>query len=146
MTSDCFQKQMTRLADVFPKTYSQERLKLIFAQVRHHSDGVFERAITRLISTRRVAPLLNEFNEALEEVTAEDKQRAREYAGNQGVLEQLQQAQALNRGSADPEFVKACLKHLREFLDRKISKSQFDEGCRMLDVAASELMKKGRPS
>lgn len=134
---------MTRLADVFPRTYSQERMKLIFAQVRHHGDGVFERAITRLISTRRVAPLLNEFNEAIEEVTAEDKQRAREYAGNQGVLEQLQQAQALNRGTADAGFVKACMKTLKDFLDGRISKVQFREACGVLDSAAQELTRRG---
>ena len=141
MTLEKFNEQMARLSETFPRTYSPERMKLIWAAVKHQPDGIFERVTTRLLQTRRVAPLLNEFNEALEEIVNEDKQRAREYAGNQGILEQLQQAQALNRGSADPELVKACLKHLRSFLDRKMSKKEFDEGCHMLDVAASELMK-----
>lgn len=137
-----FQEQMVRITETFgPKHYPNQRLKIIFAALKNVEDGVLERSVNRLIATRRVPPLVPEFLEAVETVRNEDKQRAREHAPTIGMLGQLQEA--ARRTTADKEFVAACMKHLKSFLDRKISKSQFDEGCQMLDQAASELSKRG---
>lgn len=137
-----FQEQMARITETFgAKHYTGQRLKIIFATLKGVDDGTLERSVTRLIATRRVPPLVPEFLEAVESVRSEDKQRARENAPMVGMLGQLQEA--AKRTTADKDFVGACMSHIRNYLDGKLSKSQFNEGCQMLDQAASELTKRG---
>lgn len=138
MTEQKFGEQMMRLSDVFgPKYYTTQRLKIILQSIRHVDNGVFERAVTRLIATKRIAPLTPEIMEAVEAVWAEDKQRARESSGSADIYSQLQSAS--KRTTADPDFVKACLKLLRDRLDGKLNHKQFIEGCDLLDEAARSL-------
>lgn len=138
-----FQEQMVRITETFgAKHYTAPRLKIIFAALKGVDDGTLERSVTRLIATRRVPPLVPEFLEAVETIRNEDKQRAREEVPPGGVFDQLQLA--AQRTRADKDFVTACMEHLKKFLDRRISKTQFDEGCRMLDQAAREFGKAGR--
>lgn len=140
---DAFATQITRLKDTFgEKYYTTERVRVIALALRGIEPAIMERVVTRLIATRRVAPLLRELLEACEEVRSEDKQAARErVAGSSSFMGQLEDAARKDTGTADPEFVKACLKHLRERLDGKTTMEQFREGCGYLNQVAAELSK-----
>lgn len=57
----------------------------------------------------------------------------------------MQEAARTNR-TADPEFVKACTKLLKDKLTGALTHDQFLEGCHLLDVAAREFMRPVIPS
>lgn len=143
MTEEKFQEQMLRLTEVFgAKHYTTPRLKLILGGVKNIPDGVFERAVTRLIMTKRVAPLVIELQTACDQVTAEDKQRAKENAPSVGMFDQLRDA--AHKTTADREFAALCLKTLQSFLDRRITPRQFWEACDGLDSMANQINPRGK--
>lgn len=142
MTLEGFEKQVKRLEDTYNiRNYPKPRVEIIWSAIRHHSDGVFERAVTHLIATHKTTPLVPEIQKAIEFIQAEDKQRAREAAFGtyETPLEALQYAQ--KKTTANPEFVQGCLRHLTKYLTGGINKKQFLEGCDMLDLAAQEFMR-----
>ncbi len=137
MTAEKFNEQVLRLTEVFGAThYTAPRLKVILTSVKHIRDDHFERTITRLIATKRTAPLVTEITEAYEAILSEDRQRSRENAPTVGMLGQLQEA--ARRTTADKDFVKACMKLLEDKLDGRITHDQFLQGCGLLDEAARE--------
>ena len=138
MNTDVFKKQIDRLRETYSdRYYPKPRIEQIWAVTKRETDGTFERAINWLIQTHRSPPLVPEILKAIERIKAEDKQRARESSGSADIYSQLQSAS--KRTTADPDFVKACLKLLRERLDGKLNHKQFIEGCDLLDEAARSL-------
>jgi hypothetical protein len=137
MTDDEFNAQMSRLGAMFGnKAYTGERLKFILLEVRKQRADVFERAVTRLIKTKRVTPLVLDIVEAVQAIHGEDKQRALESApAFRGYGEILGNAAAKTR--ADGDFVKACIKLLSDYTSAKIDRAQFEDGCDSLDELAN---------
>jgi len=52
-------------------------------------------------------------------------------------LEILSDAEMLNT-TADPDFVKTCIKLLQDYQSGLINKKQFDQGCNLLDETAKQ--------
>lgn len=145
MTVEKYQEQMLRLSEVFgAKHYSTPRLKLIFNSVRHCDGGLFERAVSRLIMSKRATPLVLEIGEALEQVRAEDIQSQNERAHIFGDTPYDQLAYAAKGSTADPEFVQLCLKTQREFLTGRMTNKEFNEACDSLDALADQINPKGK--
>lgn len=141
MNQDTYITQIKRLKEVFgEKYYSPLRAGLMWEAFKHVQDAIFTRAVDLSIKTLRSAPLLPELQKLIEVVVGEDKQRAREYSLNQiqSPLDVMQNAARENQ-TADPEFVKMCIKLLEDKNSGKINMKQFLEGCDFLDEAAKKL-------
>lgn len=138
---------MLRLTEVFGgKHYTSPRLKVIRQSVRHLTDAVFERSVTRLIATKRTPPLLVEILEAADTVQAEDSQRMRENAPYQpgGFLGELRVASGKNE-TADPEYVRLCMRTLEARLTGKLNREAFYEATESLDSLARQIDPGGTP-
>lgn len=102
-------------------------------------DEVFVDAVTHIVATRPARhkpPLLTELSEAVDAAKVRANQQRYNKTGS--VYETLEDA-AKNNKTADPEFVQACLKLVRDFLDRKVTRKQFDEGCDLIASVAKQL-------
>lgn len=66
MDKDFFQTQITRLAGTYGKQhYGPDRVFIIWQEIKDFSDGWFEKVVSEIIATQRVAPLVDYFrNEA----------------------------------------------------------------------------------
>jgi hypothetical protein len=141
-----FHTQIERLGAQFgAKAYTGERLKFILLEVRKERGDIFERAVTRLIKTKRAAPLVLDISQAIGDVHAEDKQRAREsapaFSGFDGLLKT-----AASKTRADKDYVRACIRTLQEYTTGKIDKAQFISACNDLDRVADQINPRGRVS
>lgn len=137
MNRDYFLEQMGRLRSEWPNSYGDERVKILWDHFKMETDAKFLRMVTRALGTLRSAPLVPELLKIQEDITTEDKNRERDrYLGDasfQGVMAHA----AKNNKRADPEFVKQCMKLLKDKLDGRITHEQFLQGCDLLDIAAS---------
>lgn len=127
-----FEHEMKRLKEQWPNAYSKERMIIFFNAFRDVSNFDFRDAITDCLATSRSAPLLPELTVAIEKARINyfQKKRIEESGMNKGLFG------IENNGSADPEYVKKCIEHVYNLLDKKITKEQFDQGCEMLDQAS----------
>jgi hypothetical protein len=135
LTQAGFLAQADRMKRVWgERNYPEERLKIFWRAFQSGTtDQVFSDALDELIANSRYAPMLDDLSKAVEQA------KIRQYSnrGMGGFIETLDAA-ARNNKSADPEFVAACMKLLRQYLGRKpeITKDQFEQGCGYLDEVA----------
>jgi len=139
MTEQELYSQAKRLQTQWPTSYGEERLKLFWDAFGKEPLQRFTEAVTHCLANNRAAPLIGELNTAMETVKAQEAQQRVSFgmaqAGARGILDH---AARLNT-TADPEFVKACTKLLRQKIAGEITPEQFREGCGLLDSAARQL-------
>lgn len=140
MTSETFTSQLKRLIDVFgPKAFPEERNKLIFLAIRAMPDFWMESVCNEFISNHRQSPLLKDFIEKIGEY--HDEKTPDAFSGCNSPLAVLEKAAELNRGTADPELVKDRIGLLKKFLNKVITKEEFEITLDLIMQAAKEKKK-----
>lgn len=76
--------------------------------------------------------MLEELGRAVDEAKVRRKVHGARGINFAGIVKDAENANI----TANPEFVKACMNVLKEKLEIQLSKSQFLEGCDLLDKAA----------
>ncbi len=144
MTHQAYAKQIDRLKNAYgDKNYAPERIKTLFTRLSAWTDEEFAIAVDNQIAKSRSAPLGEELLEELELVR---KQKQADYYNTFSKInnpEELMHEAANVNQTADPEFVKACIKLLADKNSGKISMKQFLEGCDFLDDTAKKIKKRG---
>lgn len=139
MTKETFQAQVKVLGEVWGNNnYSVPVTTVLWRAFGNVPDDIFIAAVDHLLATRparKPPPLLEELTTSVER--AKVRANSQRYFGN-AFGNVLDEAANKNR-TADPEFVQACLKHVRSFMDRKINYKTFLEGCDYLDSVAAQL-------
>lgn len=111
-------------------------------------DGeTFREVVDLAMCSLRAAPLPNDLMRLEIEVRNRQAQaRVVDGFGGIGASGMMGQMQQMAQGNkrADPEFVALCLKHLRDFINRKMTKEHFEEGCTFLEKTARQLNPMGR--
>jgi hypothetical protein len=128
-----FDDQMKRLKSQWGNFYSDERQKALWEVLKHYSGNIFESAINYCLLNCKTAPLLSDIQKAIK--VSESNFYENKKIDNANYLNAF-----LNINddgiTCDKDFKNKCTEHLRNFLDKKITKKQFDEGCDLLDQAA----------
>jgi len=142
MTPYAFEVALKRLDSQWPRSYSDERQKLIYEAFKDVSDSVFKDAITECLMTCRGAPLMPELEKAVEIARGREKEAAlnRNYGGS--AYSVLQKAS--KHTSAHPETVKACMDALKYKLDKNPGEKEWSKICDYLDRIALENSKRGK--
>lgn len=133
MNENEFEAQIKRLRTQWPNSYGSERMEGLWSAFKGVSSSVFGEAISDCIANQRSAPLLSELSKAVE--TAKVRESSFRFDRSHSPLDAMQGAADSNK-TADPEFVKACMKLLKDKLDGRISHDNFLQGCNLLDEAA----------
>lgn len=123
---------MKRLKSQWPSAYSEERMKIFFNAFRDVSNFDFRDAVTYCLSQSKGAPLLPELTEAVA--------KARIAYFNKKRIDEADQRNAYlniaDDGTCDREFKNKCMELYNSFMDKKITREQFYQGCDLLDQAA----------
>lgn len=119
----------------WPNSYGNERKKLIWAAFKEVEDWQFTDAVTECLGSCRAAPLIEDLSKGVESAKRRGYQQELRKAVNP--LEILSDAEMLNT-TADPDFVKTCIKLLQDYQSGLINKKQFDQGCNLLDETAKQ--------
>lgn len=133
-----FNQQTERLRSQWPRQYEAERLARIWTNFEKVSDELFTEIVDRAIDTRRAAPLVTDLV-AIEAEVKDQRAKHRASGGGGGSFYGVVASAAAKAQGADPDFVKACLSHLRNYIAGKIDKKAFDEGCSCLEQMARQL-------
>lgn len=141
MTPADFDVQVNRLNSQWPRTYGQERKALLWQAFKDAHADDFRDAVDACLAGHRAPPLLEQLSTEVDQ--AKVRRVTNETRRGVGSMYETLETAASNNKAADPEYVQACLKHLRSFLDRKIDRKQFDEGCGFLDEVARKLDPRG---
>lgn len=140
MDINFFDLEMKRLANQWPNAYSPERIKIFFNAFRDVSNFDFRDAVTHCLATCKGAPLLKELTEAIHVARNNYFQQKR-------ITEADQRNAFLNigdDGTCDREFKNKCVELYNSFMDKKITKEQFYQGCDLLDQAAKLFKNKNK--
>lgn len=136
-----FEIQVGRLTSQWRNDYGTERRALLWAAFKDAMGEDFRSAVDYCLASHRRAPLLDDLSKEIDQAKV---RRQQSRGGSSSFYGQLVDAAELNR-KADPEFVKACLKHVSDFLGARMSREQFDQGCDLLDSVAKQLHPETRP-
>jgi hypothetical protein len=124
------------------RNYPQERQTVFWRAFQKVTDEDFTAAVDELIANHRNPPMLDDLNKAVEITRARSQQARVQTVTGGGVNAVLNSAQ--DRASyTDPDFVRACRKHLGQFQLKKITQEQFNEGCDRIDELADRLNPRG---
>jgi len=127
-----YKQQIERLKSQWPHAYSEERMIVLFNAFKNVANFDFRDAVTECIANCKGAPLLKELTEAIERARAN-------YFNNKRIDEATQRDAFLNipdSGTADREFKNKCVELYNSFMDKKITREQFYQGCDLLDQAS----------
>lgn len=113
-------------------------MALLWRAFQSVDDGIFSATVDRLIFAARAAPKGPEIEKMLKECTMEASQNRS--MGGRGIPQIMQDA--AKNSPADPDFVKACTKHLRDKMEGRITPAQFQEGCQALETMSKQLAPK----
>lgn len=142
MDISTFDQEIKRLLDQWPNSYSEQRRKILYNAFRDVPNFDFRDAITYCLGNYRSAPLLPDLIEAVsktksirleKERITEDEQRSAFLAIND------------DGTTCDREFKNKCVELYTNFMDKKITREQFYQGCDLIDQAA-KLYKKPNPT
>ena len=133
-----FEMQMQRLRDQWPNAYSNERLKLLWMAFKDIGGMDFQEAVDDLLMTQRGAPLVDEISKAVQ--SAKNRYFERQRMKEASILGMMQEAAEINT-TADPAFVEDCINLLEQYLSKKITYKEFEQGCDLLTVAANRFAK-----
>lgn len=119
----------------WPNSYGNERKKLLWAAFKDVEDWQFTDAVSEALASCRAAPLIEDLTRGVQQ--AKDRGFRQSVAKPVNMNEILSDAEILNT-TADPEFVKTCVKLYRDYSDGLITKKQFNQGCDLLDQTAKQ--------
>lgn len=129
---------MKRLKEQWPNAYSKERMIVFFNAFKDVANFDFRDAVTHCLAHSKGAPLLPELTEAVAKAKAA-------YFMQKRIDEADQRNAYLNipdDGTCDREFKNKCMELYNSFMDKKITREQFYQGCDLLDQAAKLYVKK----
>lgn len=116
-------------------TFKGYRQDMLWESCKKHHIDWFKQAVKFFMNSSRSAPLPKDFDEFFEQKKSEETaQKYLNPTGDRDAYGILEGAAVQTK--ADADYVKACMTHLKSFLDRKITRQQFDEGCDYLDEVA----------
>lgn len=123
-----------------------ERVSLFWQVFSNVPNDAFVDAVNQLIGEHMKPPMLKEISKAVEEA----KVRSNSYRQGGNAFANVLGDAVANNQSADPDFVKACMKLYGDRYDprkqNRLTKEQFEEGLQMLDQVAKQLSpKRERP-
>jgi hypothetical protein len=133
---------MDRLKTQWPNAYEPERQKIFFNAFKDVSNFDFRDAVTHCLANSRSAPLLPELTESIA--------KARATYFNQKRIDEADQKNAFlnipdDGQSCDKEFKNKCMELYNNYMDGKINREQFYQGCDFLDQAAKLFRKNPVP-
>lgn len=134
-----FNKQLYRLKTQWPHSYGDERIARIWEVFKGIADEIFVQITNMAIDTLRTAPLCEELGKLELEVRKQAQVTRSRHDSNMGSI--LLQSAKDNK-VADRDFVHACLKHLQDKLEYKITHEQFLAGCDEIQKIADLLCPK----
>lgn len=136
---DEFLSEIERLRADWKNFYGPERVRVFWKAFAKESHEIFRGAVDHCIGTCRGAPMLEDLLRGIE-VARRNETQARALYGIQSMspMQVMRDAARVNR-RADPEFVAACIKTLRERLDGKLTGEQFAQACDLLDETAKNV-------
>ena len=145
MTEEEFNKQLNRLKSQWSNSYGPERVARMWKGLKGLSEAFFAEIVDEALDTCRSAPLMEDFGKLEIEV---GKRRAQgriydSFSRAGSPADALEEA-ARNNKTADPEFVKACMRLMKDKEDGRISSEQFFQMCDELDRLADQLNPQGR--
>lgn len=142
MTPSVFQAQMKEVQGNWPGKYNPPFLSRLWALLSANTtDDDFVAAVNILILAGGPPPAAEKFEKAI----AEAKLRRNAYRGGGGSFVDVLDEAARNNKSADPDFVKACMKLYRDRYDtrrppqERLTAEQFQQGLALLDDVARQL-------
>ncbi len=137
-----YKQQIERLKQQWPNAYSEERMIVIFNAFRDVPNFDFRDAVTYCLGNSKGSPLLPELTEAIAKARAN-------YYNLKRIDEASQRTSFLNIAddgkTCDREFKNKCVELYTSFMDKKITREQFYQGCNLLDQA-SKLFKNKSPT
>lgn len=140
MQQSVFKAQVRMLAEVWgERNYSAPVANLLWQAFQTINDDEFTDAVTWLVANRPARltpPLMKELSGACDEARRRSIESRARGGGNLG--EMLNEAGRVNK-TADPDFVRACLQTITDFINRKCSMAQFIDNCDALDSVARQL-------
>lgn len=137
MTREHYDRQIERLKNQWPNSYSPERMMGFWYQLSKFSDEFMTDAVSEFIANSRSAPLLNEFLEYQE-------QHSRRKGFYHGIPHETDIASLMQKAYnpadySDPdvrERIQGRINLVKQYSGRLITRRQFDEGCDYYDRAA----------
>lgn len=131
-----FKIEMARLKTQWPHAYGTEREGLIFKAFRSADIVKFRDAVSFLIGNSKSAPLMEDFTREVTRTEGTEFARysSSGFADASGVL-----SKAARHTKASPEFVKACLKVVRDRSSGKLTKEQAEQAYEYLDQTAKQI-------
>lgn len=134
-----FDSQIDRLNSQWKNTYGHERRALIWKAFENVPIDDFRAAVDQCLAAHRGAPLLDELSKEVD--LAKSRRLSSEPRGGSfyGVINDAARANT----AADPDFVKACLAHIRRI--GKIPADQYQRGCDEIETIAKQLCPTSRP-
>lgn len=142
MTRDTFMVHIGRMqANWGSQHYREPRVALLWRAFQGVDDAAFSAAVDRLIAYQRSAPMVPEIEKALEMAKLELIQAAAR--GNGSPLSVMVDAARVT--PADPEFVKGCVKLVRDKFARRLTAEQWEQGVQLIQGVADRICPKERP-
>lgn len=136
-----FEQEIKRLKSQWPNGFGDERKKELWKLLKDVPNFDFRDAVSYLLVTARSCPLAEEIQKAI--------QRARNNYFEQKRIDEATQRGIFNSipdaGTCDREFKNKCVELYNSFMDKKITREQFFQGCDLLDQAAKIYGKKQNP-
>jgi hypothetical protein len=126
-----FDTQISRLKNTFgDRAYPDERLKLIWREVREFSSGWFEKLVDRLICDSRLPPLLPEFRNEIS--------RERERLWDLQKKQHTQDAKDFYSGKFQPEDAKTICQYIIKRAQGSVSDQDYANFVKHLKYAGGE--------
>lgn len=134
MEKEHFEIQMKRLLSQWSSAYGSERTARIWVGFKSISNERFTEIVDRALDTCRGAPLVQDLAKLLDELEKEEANRRVHYGFGQGGFS-LHQYERVNTRT-NKEFVRASVQLYDDFQARRISETEFYQGCQLLGEAA----------
>lgn len=142
MTELDFEREITRLESQWRNSYGEERKALLWTAFRDCRSDDFHDAVSNCLAGHRQVPLLAELSRAVDEA----KTRREQNRYSSGNVEGADFASVLSGAArithADPEFVKGCMKLIREKFTGKATREHFDQGVKYFEQVAGILKRR----
>lgn len=139
MHQETFQTQLKELGEVYgASNYSAPVARRLWQAFSNCHDDDFIAAVDNLIATQPAKykpPLFEEISKAVENAKVRRNQNERT---GRSMIDVLHDA---SFKSANPDYAKACVKHIRDKLDGKLTPEQWEQGCYYLEQTGKMLNK-----
>jgi hypothetical protein len=139
MELDVFKTHMQRITDTFGSNfYPKERIETFWKCFKSYPNHYMEQAVNWFVLRARKPPLFEEFEKQFRfyELRKNQDRSVNEEADPVAAFDKL-----CGMTNADPDFVRACRKTLKDKLQGKITRAEFLKKCDQLEDLGCEIMR-----